>query len=114
MQPEFFEIFGISVRGYGFMIMIGALLGYWYMGTACKKELGIEWDEIKSLAIIVILMAVVGGKILFYLEDLEYYMNPPSNMLKGFRTGFVFYGSLLAVVPAAAWFFRKKTAAQKH
>ena len=108
MFPELIEIGGITIHAYGFMIMIGAIMGFWYMSTTAKKELGINPDKIQTLAILIILMAFVGGKVLFYLEDPGYYLDPPSNMLKNFRTGFVFYGSLLFALPTAVWFFRKE------
>lgn len=108
MFPELIDIGGITIHSYGFMIMIGAIMGYWYMSTTAKKELGIVPDKIQTLAILIILGAFVGGKVLFYLEDPGYYFNPPSNMLKNFRTGFVFYGSLLFVLPTAIWFFKKE------
>jgi len=108
MHPVFFEIGGFTIHGYGFMIMIGAVVGYFYLSTSVKKDLGIEPDKVQSLCILIILSAFVGGKFLFYLEDPKYYFSEPSNMIRGFRTGFVFYGSLLFVIPTMVWFFRKE------
>lgn len=108
MHPELFKIGQLTIHTYGFMIMIGALFGYWYMSTVLKRELGIEPDKVQSLAIFVILAAFIGGKIFFYFEDPAYYFGNPSNMFKKFRTGFVFYGSLLFVIPTTVWFFRKE------
>lgn len=108
MHPELFSIGSFTVHTYGFMIMIGAMLGYFYMSAQAKKELAIDPDKIQTLAIIIILAAFIGGKFFFYLEKPSYYFNPPSNMFKNFRTGFVFYGSLLFAVPLAIWYFRKQ------
>lgn len=107
MHPELFSIGDFTVHTYGFMIMVGAMLGYFYMAHTAKKDLGIEPERIQNLALIVIVMAFLGGKVFFYLEDPAYYFGTPSNMLKGFRTGFTFYGSLLFVIPAVVWYFRK-------
>lgn len=108
MHPELISIGDFTIHTYGFMIMLGAVLGYIYMSTTVKKEMGITRDKIQNLAIIVILTAFVGGKFFFYLEKPDYYFNPPSNMFKNFRTGFVFYGSLLFAIPATVWYFRKE------
>lgn len=108
MHPELFSIGDFTVHTYGFMIMLGATLGYFYMSTTVKKELGITADKIQTLAILIIVAAFVGGKIFFYFEDPGYYFGTPSNMFKGFRTGFVFYGSLLFVIPTVIWYFRKQ------
>ena len=108
MHPELFSIGNFTVHTYGFMIMLGALLGYIYMSMSAKKDLGIDPDKIQTLAIYVILAAFIGGKLFFYFEKPSFYFNPPSNMLVNFRTGFVFYGSLIFALPIAVWFFRKE------
>lgn len=108
MHPELITIGNFTIHTYGFMIMMGAILGYFYMSKTVKNELNIPTDKIQNLAIIIILAAFVGGKFLFYLEKPGFYFNPPSNMVKNFRTGFVFYGSLLFAIPATVWYFRKE------
>ena len=108
MHPEFFSIGNFPVHTYGFMIMLGALLAYLYMVRTAKKELGIDPDKIQPVALYIILGAFIGGKLLFFFEKPSFYFNPPSNMLENFRTGFVFYGSLLFAVPIAIWYFRKE------
>ncbi|WP_421874223.1 prolipoprotein diacylglyceryl transferase [Marinoscillum sp.] len=107
MHPELFTIGDFTVHTYGFMIMLGATLGYFYMSTVVKKELGIPAEKIQNLAILIIVAAFVGGKVFFYFEDPGYYFGTPANMFKGFRTGFVFYGSLLFAIPTVIWYFRK-------
>lgn len=107
MYPELFTIGSNTIYSYGVLIAIGAAIGYFYTSSRAKKELGIPTDKIQTLAILIILAAFIGGKVLFYLEKPGFYFNPPSNMLKNFRTGFVFYGSLLFVIPTVIWYFRK-------
>ncbi|MFY0600110.1 MAG: prolipoprotein diacylglyceryl transferase [Cyclobacteriaceae bacterium] len=108
MHPEFFSIGGMTIHTYGFMIMMGALMGYIYMSRVAKKELGITSDKIQNLAIIIIVSAFVGGKLFFYFEKPGYYFSSFDNMANNFRTGFVFYGSLLFAIPAIVWYFRKE------
>lgn len=108
MYPELFTIGGFTIHTYGFMIMLGAVAGYFYVSTVVKRELGISPEKIQNLAILIIVAAFVGGKFFFYLEKPDYYFHPISNMFKGFRTGFVFYGSLLFVIPVTVWYFRKQ------
>lgn len=107
MHPELFHIGSFTIHTYGFMIMVGAMLGYLYMSSRAKEELGIAPEKIQNLAILIIVAAFVGGKLFFYFEKPSYYFNPPSNMLKGLRTGFVFYGSLLFAIPTTVWYFKK-------
>lgn len=108
MHPELISIGSFTIHTYGFMIMIGALLGYFYISATAKKELNISPEKIQNLAVLIILAAFIGGKLFFYFEKPGYYFNPPANMLKNIRQGFVFYGSLLFVIPVAVWYFRKE------
>jgi len=104
-----FDFFGhpVNIHSYGVLISFGALMGFIYASTTAKKELGIEIQTMQNLARTIIIAAFVGGKILYFLEDPGFYFFPPSNMLHDFRTGFVFYGSLLFVIPLVILFFRK-------
>lgn len=104
-----FDLFGypVNIHSYGVLISFGALMGFIYVSTTAKKELGIETQTMQGLARIIIIAALVGGKILFFLEDPGFYFSPLSNMLHNFRTGFVFYGSLLFVTPSVIWFFHR-------
>ncbi|MEP5611567.1 MAG: prolipoprotein diacylglyceryl transferase [Cyclobacteriaceae bacterium] len=108
MHPELFSIGDFTIHSYGFMIMVGASLAFFYMSHAAKKDLGIEREKIQNLAILIIISAFVGGKLFFYLENPGFYFDSISNLKKNFRTGFVFYGSLLFVIPVAVWYFKKE------
>ena len=108
MHPELFSIGDFTIHTYGFMIMIGATLGFIYMSYSVKKDLGIEREKIQNLAILIILAAFVGGKLFFYFENPSYYFDSWDNMRRNFRTGFVFYGSLLFAIPVVIWYFRKE------
>ena len=108
MHPELISIGDFKIHTYGFMIMIGAVLGFFYMSYSVKKELGIEKDKIQNLAILIILAAFIGGKLLFYLENPSYYFSSWKAMRSNLRTGFVFYGSLLFAIPVVIWYFKKE------
>ena len=108
MHPEFITIGSVTIHMYGLMIMLGAITGYFYMSRTSEKELGIAPEKIQNLAIIIIVAAFVGGKLLFYFEKPSYYFSSWDNMARNFRTGFVFYGSLLFALPAIVWYFRKQ------
>jgi len=108
MHPEFFSIGDFTVHGYGFMIMLGAVAAYFYISTTAKRDLGIEPEKVQTLAILIIFAAFVGGKLFFYFEEPGYYFHPMSNMFKNFRTGFVFYGSLIFAIPITIWYFKKQ------
>ena len=75
MHPELFSIGDFTIHTYGFLIMVGATLGFLYMSHVANRDLGIEKDKIQNLAIMVIIAAFVGGKLFFYLENPGYYFS---------------------------------------
>jgi len=107
MHPVLFSIGPITIHSYGLMIALGAFMGFLYMAKNAKAKLGIEMETVQTMAIIIIISAFIGGKLLFYLEKPAYYFGEPANMFKNLKNGFVFYGSLIFVVGAMIVFFRK-------
>lgn len=106
MRPVLFEIGGIAIYSYGFLIALGAVAGITYMVVRGKKEVGLTFDQANSLFLYIFLAAFVGGKVFLFLEDASYYLDHPKKLLTG--KGFVFYGSFLFAIPTMFWFFRKQ------
>ena len=105
MHPILFEIGGITVYSYGFMIAIGAVAGVAYMAIQGKKEVGLTFDQANTLFLFIFLAAFIGGKVFLLFEEPSVYADQPKKLLTG--RGFVFYGSFLFAVPTMIWFFRK-------
>jgi phosphatidylglycerol---prolipoprotein diacylglyceryl transferase len=105
MHPILFEVGNYTIYTYGFCIALGALLGLSYMTWQGKKQFGLSFDTINSLFIFIVVAAIVGGKIFFFLEDPGYYTKNLNKLFTG--SGFVFYGSFLFAVPVMLWFFKK-------
>jgi phosphatidylglycerol---prolipoprotein diacylglyceryl transferase len=104
MHPVLFEVAGISVYSYGFMIALGAIAGVAYMAVQGKKDVGLTFDQANSLFLFICLAAFVGGKVFLIFEDPAYYLEQPRKLLTG--RGFVFYGSFLFAIPTMFLFFR--------
>ncbi len=105
MYPILFEVAGISLYSYGFMIALGAMAGVAYMAIQGKKDVGLTFDQANSLFLLICLAAYLGGKIFLIFEDPARYLAEPKQLLTG--RGFVFYGSFLFAIPAMFLFFRK-------
>jgi phosphatidylglycerol:prolipoprotein diacylglycerol transferase len=105
MHPILFEFAGITVYSYGFLIALGAIAGVGYMAVQGKKELGLSFDKVNNLFLVIFIAAVVGGKVFLFFEEPSSYLSHPEKLLSG--SGFVFYGSFLFAIPAMAWFFKR-------
>ena len=106
MKPELFKIGDFfTVYAYGFFIAIGAILGVTYVAIQARKRFNISFDTINTLFLLLIVAAVVGGKVFLFFEKPGYYTDNPSALFTG--KGFVFYGSLIFTIPTMLIFFKK-------
>lgn len=105
MHPVLFELGPITIYTYGFLIAVGAALGFIYMARNGKQQYGITFDQSNTLFILLIVAGVAGGKLFMIFEDPAYYVRNFSKLFSG--SGFVFYGSLLLCIPTMLFFFRK-------
>lgn len=106
MHPILFELGGVTVYSYGFMIALGVVAGVTYMALQGKKEVGLTFDQSNSLFLFIFISAFIGGKIFLIFESPSLYLNSPLKLFTG--SGFVFYGSFLFAVPTMLWYFRKE------
>lgn len=118
MHPIFFEFnvpeflhglfpASITIYSYGFLIACGAITGFIYTAHHAKKQFDVKMETVQMLIILVIVAAVVGGKLFMIFEDPNRYLSHPALLFKNFSTGFVFYGSLLFAVPTMLLFFKR-------
>jgi phosphatidylglycerol:prolipoprotein diacylglycerol transferase len=96
----------ISIYTYGFLIACGALAGFAYTAYQTKKQFNTSIETVQTLIILIIVAAIVGGKLFIIFEDPKSYLSDPSLLFRNFSNGFVFYGSLLFAIPTMLLFFR--------
>ena len=89
------------------LIALG-ILSSWIYGVKASKKFGVSRDTITDMFVWIMVSAFIGGKVLFYFENPSYYFSSWENMTKNIGNGFVFYGSMLFVIPTLWWFFRRK------
>ena len=99
-----FSIGRFSIYSYGLMIALGVLLGYYWVkrrGTQC----GIQEDFALDLALRLVLIGFLGGKILYVFTNWQNFLHEPLQYLGS--SGFVVYGGILAGL-AAAWSYCRR------
>jgi phosphatidylglycerol:prolipoprotein diacylglycerol transferase len=106
MHPVLFEIAGVTVYSYGFMIAIGSIAGVAYMAIQGKKDVALTFDQANGLFLCIFAAAFIGGKVFLFFEDPGYYLLYPARLVTG--RGFVFYGSFLFTIPVMLWYFKKQ------
>lgn len=92
MYPVFFKLGFVTIYTYGIFVFIGVLLGY----LVCKKiakEDRLEDKLFSGIFFWTIIFGFLGAKVLYILIEFKYFLVNPFGML---RSGFVFYGGVIA------------------
>jgi phosphatidylglycerol:prolipoprotein diacylglycerol transferase len=106
MHPVLLDIFGIKVYSYGFMLVLGFLLGVW-LATVRAKKLGIPPARILDLSFFVLIAGIIGAKLLLFINEPSYYLSSIKAFISLLRSGGVIIGGLLFAVITAVIYLRK-------
>lgn len=92
MRSTLFTIFGLPIRSYGLMMVVGFMLGIWRAVRVSKKRYNIEPDRVYDIALVALLGGVIGARAVYIL------LNPGTETWSGFfavwQGGLSFHGGL--------------------
>ncbi len=101
MRPYLFEIFGMGIPSFFFMVMIGALSATFYAAHVAKKS-SADPVAILDFGIIAVIASVIGARIFHILvENPAYYLEDPVRVFYFWQGGFVSLGAFIASL--ACW-----------
>ena len=117
MYPEIFNIATpeflrgilpdrLIFHSYGLMIALGMLAVYSFCLPRVRKY-GVDSSKLTNMFYLAFISAFIGGKIFYYLQDPQKYIENPRLIFQNIGSGFVFYGSLLFAVPAIMLWVKK-------
>ena len=118
MYPEIFNIATpeflqgllparLVFHSYGLMIALGMVTVYQFCLPRVKKY-NVDATQLTNLFYLAFASAFIGGKVFYYLQSPQKYINNPQLIFKNLGSGFVFYGSLLFTVPAILFWLKRK------
>jgi phosphatidylglycerol---prolipoprotein diacylglyceryl transferase len=107
--PRLFQIGSFSAPTYGFLVSLGVLTGLWISVRNSRRQ-GINPDDAWNLGIVAVLAGIVGAKILYIINDWDFYSAHPREIFtwSTMQAAGVFSGGLLAALAASAWYIRKR------
>jgi phosphatidylglycerol---prolipoprotein diacylglyceryl transferase len=115
MNPVLFELpWGGPANAYGTLILIGGLAsvpGIWW--DAKRRGLGLRRGTVSTASFVVdfglvlVLGAVLGGRFVHIITMPAAYVDDPARIFALQDTGFVFFGSLLAILAGWLWLARR-------
>lgn len=95
MAIDLFSIGRFTVHGYGLMIGIGFMLAVLLASYIAKSE-ELSADHVSSIAIWVLIIGFLGGKLLFVIVNFKHFLSSPLSVLGS--EGFVVYGGIITGV----------------
>lgn len=105
MRSILFEIFGLPIRSYGLMMIVGFLLGLW-RATRIAHRRGMDPERVYDLALVVLMAGLVGARLVFIL------LNPDTESFREFHRvwngGLSFHGGVAFAVASAFLYARAK------
>lgn len=107
-DPEIVNIFGISIRYYGLLFVIGLILSIYVLGWMYKRE-KIPPKHLEKLTVYGVIGIVLGARLghcLFY--EPSYYLSHPLEILQIWHGGLASHGGVIGVL-AAIFFYSRKT-----
>ncbi|MBQ9935086.1 MAG: prolipoprotein diacylglyceryl transferase [Lachnospiraceae bacterium] len=112
--PESFNLFGLEVKLYGFVIAIGFILAY-IVATKEAKRTGQDDEIYVDFMLWMIIPAILGARLYYVLFSLDSYIEPGKGFWQTFKDiinirqgGLAIYGGIIAAVIVAIIFCRKK------
>ncbi|MBP5532022.1 MAG: prolipoprotein diacylglyceryl transferase, partial [Lentisphaeria bacterium] len=68
MHPIFLQIGDFTIRSYGFMAMVGFLVG-WSMLSLNRKHAGLTADQASNLVLIGMVSGIIGARIFYVVLE---------------------------------------------
>lgn len=110
MHPTLLELnlgfIKIPFHTYGLMIAIGFLLAIYSVRKLATQN-KINPDLASDLSFWLLMFGFIGGRTLFVLTRLDYFLENPLDIVKVWEGGLVFFGGLISSTIYAVYFFYK-------
>lgn len=108
MRSILFHIGRAPIRSYGFMIIVGFMLGLWRATKVCKRR-GLDPERVMDAALIGLLSGIVGARLLFlFLQVPEDGWGIFAQAHRIWEGGLSFHGGLIAGIGSVALYTRAK------
>lgn len=105
MRSILFHIGPVPIRSYGFMIVVGFILGLW-RAARVSKRFGIETERVIDAATIALISGIAGARLLFLL--LQNGWGGFSQAYRIWEGGLSFHGGLVAAILAVGLYAKAK------
>jgi len=106
--PQLFHIGDFFLPTYGLLVALGVIAGL-TMTAKLSRSQNLDPEQNWNLGVLAILAAIVGAKVLLFVNDWSYYSTHPGEIfsLSTLQAGGVFFGGVIAAVIVSVWYIRR-------
>lgn len=97
MNPIMFTIFGIEIKWYSFLILIGIIIGILLIEKEAKR-FNIDKDTIFNMCFYAIIFGILGARLYYVLFNMSYYRYNILEIFAIWNGGLAIHGGLIAGV----------------
>jgi len=94
LNPELFNIGGLSIRWYSVLILLGILIGF-FLANKEGKKFDLPKDFIFDLGFYVVIFGIIGARLYYCLFNFETYASNPIEILKIWNGGLAIHGGII-------------------
>lgn len=106
MFPVLFQIGSVPIHSYGFFIALGYISALGLLAWLAKSR-ALPSARFLDLAFLALVSGVLGGRLLFVLTNLPYFLRYPGEVFDFWQGGLVFYGGFLLALVACYFYIRR-------
>ncbi|WP_022662799.1 prolipoprotein diacylglyceryl transferase [Paucidesulfovibrio longus] len=107
MYPTLIDFGPLAVHTYGLFVAMAFLAAIWWASREARLA-GLDAEIVPDVALLILISAVVGARLLWVLLDLPHYLEHPLEALMFWKGGLVFSGGLVLAVLLGWWAMRRK------
>ena len=95
MSPVMLNIFGLEIRWYSVLILIGVVIAYFLINSECSR-FQIKKDFIFNMMFWGIIFGILGARIYYVIFNFGYYSKHLSEIFKIWEGGLAIHGGIIA------------------
>lgn len=95
MNPEIFNLFGISIKWYSVLILIGIVIGF-LLADRESKKFNLPKDFIFDLGFWTIIFGIVGARLYYVVFNFGIYKNDLLEIFRVWNGGLAIHGGIIA------------------
>ena len=107
MNPEIFNIGGISIRWYSVLILIGIIIAI-FLAEKESKRFKFEKDFIFDLAFWIVIFGICGARLYYVLFNFDLYKNDLLDIFKIWNGGLAIHGGIITGLIVLLFYCKKK------